>query len=278
MTYAEGAGLSVIIIGRDEEKHLPESLPPLLLAADEVIFVDTGSLDRTPEIVQDLGCQFFQMDWEDNFSKPKNFALDQARQAWVLNADCDEILQDPHAARTWIDDHCLSSPAPAFIVHIDNLLLDGSSTPSQAIRLFRNDSRIRYQNPVHEDVSTSIYQHWPTIPLTASTVRLQHLGYQEGHNKQKIRRNINILKKWIEKEPQNMFCCYKLGINLNYIGSSIEGLHYLERAFSLMDQSAHKGTYPFLGTLVATYHEALLTQGETAKASEVQNKVQNWQR
>ncbi|MBF0125252.1 MAG: glycosyltransferase, partial [Magnetococcales bacterium] len=50
-------GLSVIMIGRDEEHFLPRTLPPLRRVADEIVFVDTGSSDRTLEIVTEFQCR-----------------------------------------------------------------------------------------------------------------------------------------------------------------------------------------------------------------------------
>jgi glycosyltransferase involved in cell wall biosynthesis len=104
------------MMGRDEEGYLPKTLPPLLQVADEVIFVDTGSRDRTPEIVQDLGCQFFFQSWNDDFSGPKNFAIEQASHRWILNVDCDELLQNPSAVKAWLDEFPDDDPVPAYLV------------------------------------------------------------------------------------------------------------------------------------------------------------------
>jgi glycosyltransferase involved in cell wall biosynthesis len=159
-------GLSVVMIGRNEERYLPQSLPPLLEVADELIFIDTGSQDRSMDIVRDLGCRLFQKPWEEDFSAPKNFAIQQANFRWILNVDCDEVLQEPGAVKEWLSALPGEESNPAYLIDIDNLLPDGSTLPMTALRFFRNDDRIRFLNPIHEGIAESLYEHWPNSPLT----------------------------------------------------------------------------------------------------------------
>ncbi|MBF0215118.1 MAG: hypothetical protein HQM00_16420, partial [Magnetococcales bacterium] len=114
--------------------------------------------DRTLELVQAFGCRLYHLPWDHDFSAPKNLALDHARFRWVLNVDCDEVLLDEEGSlRNRLLDHCGRSPAPAWIIRIDNLMPDGNTHPSQALRLFLNDPRIRFANPVHEGIAESVY-------------------------------------------------------------------------------------------------------------------------
>ncbi|MBF0179010.1 MAG: glycosyltransferase [Magnetococcales bacterium] len=271
-------GLSAILMGRDEERFLPLSLPPLRRVADEIVFVDTGSTDRTLEIAGDFGCRILHSPWARDFSTPKNLAIEAAGCAWILNVDCDEVLADDPEWRERILARCRATDRPAWIVTIDNLLADGGSVPSKAIRLFRNDPRIRFVNPVHEGVAESLYRHWPRHPPAEIGVRLIHHGYGAGLNKEKIRRNVAILRDWIDREPDTVYGRYKLGMNLRFLGMASEGLYHLEQAVALAGGDADRTSLPFLEELLAACFQGLLEAGHGERAAALRRTVEGWAR
>lgn len=272
-------GISVVIMGRDEEQFLALTLPPLRQVADEIIFVDTGSQDRTLALAESFGCRIFHQPWQEDFSAPKNYGIEQAQFAWIFNVDCDELLLHPEQARKTIlalNETEEQNSAPGWIIQIDNLTASGESVPSKALRLFRNDARIRFNNPIHEGVADALYRHWPHTPPTALNICLRHYGYQAGVNKEKLGRNMAILRKWVQQEPENVYGCFKLGANLRHRGSGREGLFFLERAFNLLSQATDKNSYPFLENLVSTYYQSLLENGMQEKAMELRKQLGSW--
>ncbi|MEO5331964.1 MAG: glycosyltransferase, partial [Magnetococcus sp. YQC-5] len=254
----------------------PMSLPPLQRVADEIVFVDTGSTDRTLEIVQDFGCRLFHYPWNQDFSAPKNLALDEACFSWILNVDCDEVLVEDAGWRERILGQCQAVNDPAWIIQIDNILQDGSVMPSKAMRLFKKDPRIRFVNPVHEGVADSVYRHWPDRPPKEIDLRLIHHGYSTGINKEKIRRNVAILRQWIAAEPHNVYGRYKLGMNLRHLGLSTEGLYHLEQAFMLADQDTDRNSLTFLEELISSCYQAYLVAGEQEKAEAMKQTIRQW--
>lgn len=81
--------ISAVIIAKDEEKHLPDCLASLDWA-DEIVVVDSGSNDRTPEICRSHPkVRYFEREWE-GFGRQKNFAVGQTVNDWVFNIDADE--------------------------------------------------------------------------------------------------------------------------------------------------------------------------------------------
>jgi glycosyltransferase involved in cell wall biosynthesis len=90
--------LSVVIITKNEERHIRRCLESVREIADDVVVVDSGSTDGTEAICRELGARFLTRPF-DGFTTQKNFALDQAAFDHVLSLDADESLS-PELARS----------------------------------------------------------------------------------------------------------------------------------------------------------------------------------
>lgn len=85
----ESLGLSVVIITKNEARHIAACLTSVRFA-DEIIILDSGSTDGTVEIARALGATVHQSENWPGFGPQKNRALDLATQPWVLAIDADE--------------------------------------------------------------------------------------------------------------------------------------------------------------------------------------------
>ena len=70
--------ISLCMIVRDEEQVLARCLDSVREAVDEIVIVDTGSLDRTKEIAWKYTDQVFDFVWRDDFSAARNYAFSRA--------------------------------------------------------------------------------------------------------------------------------------------------------------------------------------------------------
>lgn len=81
--------LSVVIITKNEARHIAACLDSVSFA-DEIIVLDSGSTDGTPDIAQAKGAKVTIVDDWPGFGPQKNRALDLATKDWVLSIDADE--------------------------------------------------------------------------------------------------------------------------------------------------------------------------------------------
>lgn len=81
--------LSVIIITKNEQKHIAECIESVSFA-DEIIVVDSGSTDDTCGIARRLGAKVYHTTHWPGFGPQKNKALDLATKEWVFSIDADE--------------------------------------------------------------------------------------------------------------------------------------------------------------------------------------------
>ena len=81
--------LSVSIIAMNEADRIAACIGAVSAFADEVVLVDGGSTDATPEIAEELGAHVLRTDWP-GFIAQKNRALEHCRGDWILCIDADE--------------------------------------------------------------------------------------------------------------------------------------------------------------------------------------------
>ncbi|MDA8387310.1 MAG: glycosyltransferase, partial [Nitrospiraceae bacterium] len=164
--------LSMCMIVKNEAGNLVRSLLNLRPLSDEMIVVDTGSSDRTRDIARALGAKVFDFAWTGDFSAARNFSISKASGGWILVMDADEavsassrkalrsLLRGPeNTAYHIITRNYTLSPGVWGWRENDGVYPEQAGTgwiPSAKVRLFPNDGRIRFRNPVHELVEDSI--------------------------------------------------------------------------------------------------------------------------
>lgn len=84
--------ISAVIITFNEEQKIAEAIKSVAWA-DEILVVDSESIDRTREIAVSLGAKVLLEKWQ-GFSKQKQFAVTRAENNWIFSLDADEIVSD----------------------------------------------------------------------------------------------------------------------------------------------------------------------------------------
>lgn len=90
------AKLSVVTIAFNEERNIVDCLNSVRWA-DEVIVVDSGSVDLTVELAKHFPAKVMQMEWR-GYGATKNEAMQHATGDWVLWLDADERVTPELAA------------------------------------------------------------------------------------------------------------------------------------------------------------------------------------
>ena len=82
--------LSVTIITKNEEKNIERCLKSVKWA-DEIIVVDSGSVDNTIKICEQYNCKIIKSEWL-GFGLTKRKAVSYAKNDWILSIDADEQI------------------------------------------------------------------------------------------------------------------------------------------------------------------------------------------
>lgn len=260
--------LSVAMIGRNESHCVARAVESVSRLADEIIFIDTGSLDDTREKVSALGGKVFSFTWCDDFSAARNASIDNCTGQWVLVLDCDEVVC-PHVGRELIQLACSDEDEFAYKVRINSLMPDGRIESHFNIRLFRRAKEIRFSNPIHESVAEAIFEKNNQKELKSAPLEIQHQGYRSAAlNKEKLIRNINILTNWVQRDKSSIYGWYKLGISLMPVNSD-RAAACLYRAFELATENGNTKTLPFFDEMVGSLRVLLRETRQEALLSKI---------
>jgi tetratricopeptide (TPR) repeat protein len=222
--------LSAALIVRDEAHTLADCLSSLEGVADEVVVVDTGSVDASVELARSFGARVLELPWRGSFSEPRNLGLEHVRGTWVLYVDADERVQP--ISRSRLVEHLQSAREVALRILLRPF---AHATPYFEYRLWRNDPRIRFRGVMHERVVDAIKAvsvqdrtpigDWPELILN-------HVGY-DGDQQAKHRRNLPLLQEQLRHEPGNIYNWRHLGQVLGALGRETEADEALTRAVEL---------------------------------------------
>jgi glycosyltransferase involved in cell wall biosynthesis len=150
--------LSVTIVAQDEERTIGRVLEAVKDIADEIVFVDSGSTDRTIEIAKSFGVRFYHQDWL-GYAAQKNMAIDLATGDWILSLDADEILTPELVAEIrdlvsgGIPEGVNGFKLPRVLFIGDRPIRRGGFYPDAQLRLIRKGTGRFKQRVVHEAIA-----------------------------------------------------------------------------------------------------------------------------
>lgn len=84
--------ISLCMIVRDEEKVLERCLDSVHDAVDEIVIVDTGSMDDTRKIAARYTDKLYDFAWIDDFSAARNYSFSKAGMDYCMWLDADDVL------------------------------------------------------------------------------------------------------------------------------------------------------------------------------------------
>jgi tetratricopeptide (TPR) repeat protein len=150
--------LSVAMIVRDEQEVLAESIESVRKIADEIVILDTGSTDRTPELATRLGARLYHMPWANDFSAARNQCAKFVTGNWVLWLDAGERISAEDAAelQRFIDEK--SSSAVAYSVWIEAPPREAAASAEQCtqVRLLPTRFDLRFAGRIRETIADSL--------------------------------------------------------------------------------------------------------------------------
>jgi tetratricopeptide (TPR) repeat protein len=208
--------VGLALIARDEAGVLPGLLASIEGAFDQVVLMDTGSRDATPELFCDWATEegarnpgfsrrLERFAWNDDFALARNKAQELLSTDWIAWADADDELRGAESLRE------LAASAPpevaGFSAHYDYARTGGDQAlvDQWRIRMVRAGCG-RWRYPVHEQ---QVVEGRVEL-LPPERVRWVHRKPVEAKDARR-ERNVRILRRWLAHEPESLRALGYLG-------------------------------------------------------------------
>jgi glycosyltransferase involved in cell wall biosynthesis len=149
--------ITATIIAFNEERHIARALESLR-CCDEIVVVDSGSVDRTVELAEKLGARVVESPWH-GYAVQKNYAAERASNDWILSLDADEALSESLEGEIWT----LKKKGPAYDAYtmprlaqyLGRWILHSGWYPDRKIRLYHRAKAKWVGDFVHESVEVN---------------------------------------------------------------------------------------------------------------------------
>lgn len=196
--------LAVAMIVRDEERCVARAIDSAIAHVDEVVVVDTGSIDATVAIAEQHGARVEHVEWKDDFAEARNAAIKAADADFILILDADEWVSSAGKLRDWVAWNARQSVAGVARI-TSSTESDGFplQTTIEQIRLLPRGSR--YVGAVHE--SPEGYRTEAPIPGLV----LRHDGYEAAQIARKRGRNLPLLLRSLALDPGSPYLHFQIG-------------------------------------------------------------------
>lgn len=247
--------ISVCLISKNEEARIEKCLSSMADYPFELVLVDTGSTDQTCKLAAKYTDKIYHFDWIDDFSAARNYSLEVASHDWILMMDCDEWIEHIDLDELAYFQKNLSNAVGS----VDRRNVTGTPSCPGPITIdrterFFNRKLYHYTGIIHEQLTPKKSANFETYLLK---ITIGHSGYcmSEDARASKSLRNIELLLKQLEKEPNNPYVMYQLGKGYQMIKDDAKACDYFAQALEYdLDPSL-----AYVQSLVVEYGYTLLS-------------------
>ncbi len=248
--------VSLCMIARNEALSLPRCLTSVAGLVDEMIVVDTGSVDDTRAVAERLGAAVHDFTWVDDFAAARNESLRHATGEWILWLDGDEYLDADNRAQLRALLDALKDEDAAYLMHQRSSVVssDEQCVVFPQCRLFRNHPAIRWHYRVHEQIQPAVERSGGTVHRTG--IHIEHAGYEDAAlYRRKLERNLRLLLLEDRERPDDPFTLMNLGWAYKDLGQTAAAVAYCQR--SLARSKPGRSVAPKVHTVLVRGHRAL---------------------
>lgn len=172
--------ISLCMIVKNEEAILARCLDSIADLMDEIIIVDTGSMDKTKEIAAKYTDKIYDFTWTGNFSDARNFSFSKASMDYIYCADADEVLDEENHKKFQILKKGLLPEIDIVQMYYSNQLsfntiynFDKELRP----KLYKRVRHFVWENAIHEQVRLD-----PLIYDSDITIEHRPTGSHKGRD------------------------------------------------------------------------------------------------
>ncbi|MGL4877029.1 tetratricopeptide repeat-containing glycosyltransferase family 2 protein [Paraclostridium dentum] len=210
--------ISLCMIVKNEEDVIGRCLESIKYLVDEIIVVDTGSTDKTKEIVSKYTNNVYDFEWIDDFSAARNYAFSKATKKYVMWMDADDIMMPNDKTKFKKLKQNLDQSVDTIMMKY-NVGFDEKDNVTLSYyreRLFKRENNPTWVDPIHEVVI-------PFGNIIHSDIAISHKKIHTNEPGRNLRIFEKLINSGKELNPrQQFYYSRELMYNLKY-QEAIEG-------------------------------------------------------
>jgi glycosyltransferase involved in cell wall biosynthesis len=220
--------LSICMIVKNEEANIGRAIQSFLPFADEIIVNDTGSTDKTIEIVKSFPkTVLMQSEWIGDFAYSRNLCFEKATCSWILWMDADDYVPpDQVQAFNKLKLTALDRMISFTVCNTE----EGKPVGLRFMqaRMFPNHPKMRFEGRIHESVINAADNLGLNVVNT--NILIWHMGYETLEIRQKkAKRNLEIQLVDPEQEKR-IEGLMELGDSYSVLKEMDKAVEYYRRA------------------------------------------------
>lgn len=218
--------ISLVMIVKNEEKHIRACLDSVKDYVDDIVIVDTGSTDQTVEIARSYrNARVYDYPWTNDFSAARNFALSKSSSDWNLILDADECIT------SWVKEkvnRMLETEKLVGKINIKSKFMQNNEVRHSQTFISRMLPKgASYSGRIHEQVVSD-------APRVEMPIEVFHTGYFQTD---KSERNLAILTAELAHNPRNAYIHYQLAKQYMTMKLYPEAAQSFRESYSFVERS-----------------------------------------
>ena len=243
---AGGGIVSAAMIVKNEEKGIRAALESLRLVVDEIVIIDTGSTDKTIEIIKKIDSEWnqeqegslkgppinlFHEEWRDDFSWARNFAQEKTSKEceWIVVLDGDEVLISGDLCQIIENEGSELDGITATV----KCTAEGGREDMLSVRVYRKEKG-RWEYPVHNQLMGVE----KIVPSTA-IVQTSYVGQMSN----RLERSVPMLKKLYEDDKNDGHAPFYLSKMFGAATEWEQCLHWSEICHQICPDSVNYASF-----------------------------------
>lgn len=216
--------LAICMIVKNEECVIGRCLDCAKEFADEIIIVDTGSTDKTKEIVAQYTDKIYDFPWINDFSAARNFSFSKATKEYIMWLDADDVIDSTNLQAIKELKNSLDSAMDMVMMKYD-VAFDEKGNPTFSYyreRIFKRSMNYQWISEIHE-----------IIPITGNVIYSSIAVFHKKMNPNEPQRNLKIFEQMVTEgkqlDPrQNYYYARELYYNERYTQAIERFLAFLQ--------------------------------------------------
>lgn len=159
--------LGIGMIVKDEELVMERFLNNFSDCVDQIVIVDTGSTDKTMDIIKNYIQEnqtraeiiLLEHPWNNNFGEARNYAFEHVTTDYVMWMDADDVIDiNTYGLFAAFDDYCKQHGNPDQFTMEYLLSRDANgqkSSKMRRLRIVKNDGDYKWEGHIHECIVSS---------------------------------------------------------------------------------------------------------------------------